>query len=74
MKLWYKKWFITFNKNDIILRGLSSDACVCFFIQEAHALVAKAFQYTVKVLQDNKDKLHKVILSTPISFGSCEYV
>lgn len=47
---------------------------VCFFIQEAHALVAKAFQYTVKVLQDNKDKLHKVILSTPISFGSCEYV
>lgn len=28
--------------------------------EEAHALVAKAFQYTVKVLQDNKDKLHKL--------------
>nr|KAG5712710.1 hypothetical protein BaRGS_029765 [Batillaria attramentaria] len=29
--------------------------------EEAQALVARAFQYTVKVLQDNKEKLHKVL-------------
>ncbi|KAK7505199.1 hypothetical protein BaRGS_00003361, partial [Batillaria attramentaria] len=28
--------------------------------EEAQALVARAFQYTVKVLQDNKEKLHKM--------------
>ena len=31
-----------------------------FNLQEAQALVARAFQHTVKVLQDNKDKLHSV--------------
>ena len=42
--------------------------------QQARALVARAFQHTVKVLQDNKEKLHKVRLCVCVHACVCACV